>query len=162
MMSENLPARSRDTQPSATRSRNFFGDLFGFDPFRTPLGSFGDLSKGFGLEVSRTDDGYTIEFPVAGFKPEEIEVTVQGDTLVVSGKTDRRNFTRSLTLGEEIDPDDISAHVEHGMLTLQLKERPEVKPRRIAVQTGERATIPTVSGSTQERSAEKTDASVPG
>jgi HSP20 family protein len=157
-MAENLPVRSHGAQPGTVRSRSLFGDLFGFDPFRMPYASFGDLSKAFGLEVSRSDDGYTIEFPVAGFKPEEIEVTVQDDNLMISGKNERRSFTRSLTLAEEIDPDEIAAHVDHGMLTLRLKQRPEAKPRRIAVQAGASGAIPTVSGTTEERSPAKTGA----
>jgi HSP20 family protein len=112
-----------------------FSDLLGFDPFRSLFPAFANASA-FGLDVTRADDGYIVEIPVAGFRPDQIDITVQDDTVVVSGKSDRRSFTRSLVVPDEIDPDRISANVDHGLLTLNLPRRPESQPRRIKVQTG--------------------------
>lgn len=157
-MAGNLPVRSERNSPrSQGRSSDVFGTLFGFDPFRNVFPALsGTLAMG--MEVSRTEGGYTVEMPVPGFRPEQIEVTLQGDTLSVSGKSERHRFMRTLTLPEEIDPDGISANVEHGMLVLRLKERPEVAPRRIEVQSGQ-ATVQTVSGETTEQRSTENAAS---
>jgi HSP20 family molecular chaperone IbpA len=131
-MEENLPEKRATRMPPGESQRRHPGgllsNLLGYDPL------VGNMWQGYGMEVTRTEDGYTVEIPVPGYKPGEIDVTFQDDMLVVSGRSERRNFTRSLVLPDEIDPSDISASVAHGMLTLRLGRRPETKPRRIAVQ----------------------------
>jgi HSP20 family molecular chaperone IbpA len=112
-----------------TGGRSLFGDLLGFDPFRVPNGG------GFGFEISRAENGYKIELPVAGFRPDQIEVTIEDRVLTIVGKSEKRNFTRTLVIPEEIDAENISAGVEHGMLTLGLHLHPKAQPRKIAVQT---------------------------
>ncbi len=119
---------TRTTGNAAPRT---FGDVFGFDPFRNLLtGSAGYT----GIEVTRTESGgYTVEVPVAGFKPDEIEVTLEENVLTVQGKSERRQFTRSLLLPDEIDGDNIVAKVENGLLTLTLNVHPKTEPKKIAV-----------------------------
>ncbi|MGH7738322.1 MAG: Hsp20/alpha crystallin family protein [Candidatus Tyrphobacter sp.] len=109
-------------------ARNGF-DIFGWDPLRL----FGNWSHGLGIEVVRTENGYDVEMPVAGFKPDEIEVTVEDGVLTASGKSEKRSFRRSVVLPEEIDTDAIEAKVEDGLLTLTLKLHPKAQPKRIEV-----------------------------
>ena len=111
------------------------GDLFGFDPFRAFLGNYGSGTSGYGAEVQKTDNGWTIEIPVPGYQPDQIEVTVEDRVLTVSGKSERRTFQRSILIPQEVDPDAIAANVEHGMLTLSLQLHPKAQPRKIAVKT---------------------------
>src|SRR5579871_2144680 len=59
-----------------------FGDFLG-DPFRT---FFSPLSSFSGIEIGRNENGYAIEIPVAGFKPGDIEVTLEENVLTVAGK----------------------------------------------------------------------------
>jgi HSP20 family molecular chaperone IbpA len=105
-----------------------FRDLIGYDPFSR---FFSTLDPA--IEVFRTDEGYDVEIPVAGFKPGEIDITVKEDVLTVSGKTERRAFTRALQLPDDIDQSTIEAKVEDGMLSLKLKRRPETQPRKIEI-----------------------------
>jgi HSP20 family molecular chaperone IbpA len=51
----------------------------------------------------------------------------------LTGKSDRRSFTRSLQLPEDIDPQTIEASVANGMLTLTLRRHPNAEPRRITI-----------------------------
>jgi HSP20 family protein len=146
-------------------SRSWLGDIFGFDPvsmMRSP--------EAFGLSIERTDDGYRVEMPVAGFRPDDINITVEDRQLVVEGRNERRRFTRAIILPEEIDADKIDARVDNGLLTLMLPLHQKMQPRRIAVhvggttetaqsgssQGGTSSTVPTVSGETQERGARET------
>ena len=85
--------------------------------------------------VARTEHGYEIELPVPGFAPDQIDISLKDDTLTISGTTEKRSFTRSLVINDEIDPSGISARVEHGMLTIALNRRPEVQPRKIPIAT---------------------------
>jgi len=115
-------------RPSATR--RLLGDFLNFDPVR-------NLASGaFGFEVNKTESGYTVELPVAGFAPESIEVTLEDRLLTINGKTERRSFTRALLIPEEIDAETIGAKVEHGMLTIALNVHPKAQPRKINVAIG--------------------------
>jgi len=119
----------------ALAPRSLFGDVLGFDPFRNFFTGFGTgFAHSTGLEVTRNEaGGYVVEIPVAGFKPNEIEVTLEEGILTVRGKSERRQFTRSLLLPEDIDGDNIGAKVEHGLLTLSLNVHPKAEPKKIAV-----------------------------
>jgi HSP20 family molecular chaperone IbpA len=120
-----LVARTGRTAPRT------FGDVFGFDPFRNFVGGPAGYS---GIDVARTENGgYRVELPVAGSKPDDIEVTLEENVLTIIGKSERREFTRSLLLPDEIDGDNIEATVEHGLLTLTLNVHPKTQPKKIAV-----------------------------
>ncbi|MGD0474640.1 MAG: Hsp20/alpha crystallin family protein [Candidatus Velthaea sp.] len=110
-----------------TGSRRMLGDFLGFDPLRALT------TNGFGFEINKTDNGYSVEVPVAGYAPDQIDVTLEDRVLTVSGHNERRNFTRSLLIPEEIDADTIDAKVENGMLTIALNVHPKAQPRKIAV-----------------------------
>ena len=112
-------------------THTLLGDLFGFDPSR-----LAPSLESLGLDIQRTEGGYRVELPVAGFKPEEIAVSVEDNQLTVQGQNDRRRFTRQIGLPDEIDADKIEATVEHGLLTLSLPLHEKVKPRQIQVQVG--------------------------
>jgi HSP20 family molecular chaperone IbpA len=134
----NLANGQHDNAARRTTVARGLGDWFGLDPlnvfrnFYSPLALDATVSQG-GLDINRTENGYVVEIPVAGFKPEQIDVTYKDDVLSISGKSDRRTFTRSLMLPDEIDPDHVEAHVEHGLLTLTLNRRPETEPKRIPI-----------------------------
>jgi HSP20 family protein len=114
--------------------RSLFGDLLGFDPFRVfPGGNGNGNGYGYGFEISRAENGYKIELPVPGFRPDQVDVTIEDSVLSIVGKSERRNFTRTIVLPEEIDAENIGAHVEHGMLTLELRVHPKAQPRKITV-----------------------------
>jgi len=104
-------------------------DFFGFDPFRALAGN----TYGYQAEIQKTGDGWVLELPVPGFRPEQIEVTVEDRVLTVAGKSERRTFQRSFVVPEEIDPDAIEAKVENGLLSLSLRLHPKAQPRKIAV-----------------------------
>ncbi|HTJ28787.1 MAG TPA: Hsp20/alpha crystallin family protein [Candidatus Limnocylindria bacterium] len=105
------------------------------DPFRalfTAFPSFGN-GYGYGVDVQKTENGWSVEIPVPGLAPEQIEVTAEDRVLTVNGKNERRSFQRSILLPEEVDASAIEAKVEHGLLALTLPLHAKAQPRRIAV-----------------------------
>jgi len=122
--------------------RTIMGDLFGFDPFRLMA-----QPEALGFDIQRTDQGYRVEIPVPGFRPEDINVTVEDRNLTVEGRSDRRRFTRSVMLPDEVDADQVEANVEHGLLTLNLPLHPKAQPRRIEVKVGRQLTGTTAASS---------------
>ena len=119
---------------NAGLARPALNEWLGWDPFRTFFGNYGGAA---GMEINRTDAGYTVEIPVAGVKPDQIDVTLENGLLSVVGKTDKRSFTRTLLLPDEIDPDNVVARVEHGLLTLTLNVHPKAQPKKIQISSGE-------------------------
>jgi HSP20 family protein len=122
-----------DLATRSNGSRNLFSDVLGFDPFRNYYPASHLLQ---GVDIVRGENGYTVELAVPGFKPEQIDVTLDNGILTVSGKTEKRRFTRSLALPDEIDTENIQAKVEDGLLTLGLHFHPKAQPKKIAVQFG--------------------------
>ena len=45
------------------------------------------------------------------------------------------SFTRSFTLPEGIDGDNVSADLKNGVLTLSVPKKPEVQPRKVTINT---------------------------
>jgi len=97
------------------------------------------------------EDSYVLTMAVAGFGPDDIEVTAHENTLTVSGKAAPtasspengrllyrgiagRAFERRFVLADHIVIE--GAELEHGLLHVALKRQvPEaLKPRRIAIQ----------------------------
>jgi HSP20 family protein len=103
-------------------------EMLGYDPFRR---FFTNVDPQ--IDVIRTDSGYEVEIPVAGFKIDQIELIVKEHVLTLTGKSERRGFTRSLKLPEDVDAQTIEASVENGLLTLVLKRHADAQPRRIEI-----------------------------
>ncbi|GAC1585815.1 MAG: hypothetical protein NVS3B7_20720 [Candidatus Elarobacter sp.] len=122
-------------RPNAASNRGLAGDLFGFDPLRAFLGTVPNY--GFNGEIQKTEQGWTVELPVPGYKPDQIDVTVEDRVLTVTGKNERRSFQRSILLPEEVDAESIEAKVEHGMLALGLHLHPKAQPRKIEVRVAD-------------------------
>jgi HSP20 family protein len=103
------------------------------------------------FEVKETKDAFIFKADLPGVDEKDIEITVTGDRLVVSGKREleRReesdrfyayersygSFSRAFTLPEGVDPDNVKAELKNGVLGLTLPKRPEVQPKRITVGT---------------------------
>jgi len=103
----------------------------------------------FDLE-QQGNDRYRITLAVAGFRPNEIDITSQQNLLIVSGKKgDRdersyvhrgiaaRSFERRFVLGDYVQVR--SADLRDGLLSIELvREIPEeMKPRRIEIRGAE-------------------------
>jgi molecular chaperone IbpA len=95
------------------------------------------------------ENSYRISLAIAGFKPEQINVTLQQNTLVVTGQQNQkpqhdfvhrgiaaRNFERRFNLADFVEVKD--AAFEDGLLQVDLvRELPEaMKPRRIEIRSG--------------------------
>jgi HSP20 family protein len=66
------------------------------------------------------------------------------DEVVVAERPQGR-FSRQLFLGESLDPDQIQANYEHGVLTLHIPVAEKAKPRKVEVTTGGQPAVEVVS-----------------
>ena len=101
------------------------------------------------IDVYSTDDEIVVTAAIPGMDPESVNITVEGDTLIISGETPpmienvewsvierfHGKFTRSLTLNVPINTDNIEATFDKGLLTLVLPKAEAIKPKKIEVKT---------------------------
>jgi HSP20 family protein len=100
------------------------------------------------VNVFRSGDDVVIRIEIPGFAPENLSIESRGQTLSVSGKRTEEpvaegayhrrerfagEFSRSIQLPRDVDPAQAVASCKHGVLTLRVPARSEVKPRQIAV-----------------------------
>jgi molecular chaperone IbpA len=136
---------------------------FDFAPFRRSTVGFDRLfdmlensSAGQGQEnyppfdlIKKGENDYCIELAVAGFKPNEIDITAQQNVLIVSGRKNdesgekgsdyiyrgiaTRSFERRFALADHIQVK--GADMKDGLLSIELlREIPEaMKPRKINI-----------------------------
>jgi len=122
------------------------------DSFVRP-GTAGGQGQGtFPLDVAETENEFIIHATLPGIKPDDIQITMHGDTLTIRGESrfeeekkrqhwhvrERRfgTFTRSLSLGAPVDADRAETRFEHGILTLTLPKAEHAKPKQIKVGGG--------------------------
>ena len=91
-------------------------------------------------EVKTVEDGWEIEIPVPGLRAEDIDVHVSGRELWVRGAARRHaeqrsaagswarlsrnlSFTRSFLLPYAVDPNDVSARLEDGVLRIHIRRQ---------------------------------------
>jgi len=100
------------------------------------------------LDVSEGEDKYEVRASIPGMNPDDLEITIQGDTLTIHGEyksEDREghrwvmresrtgSFERRITFPTSVKVDQSEAHCENGMLVLTLPKADEARPRRITV-----------------------------
>ena len=118
--------------------------------------------------IARTgDDSYRLTMAVAGFSPDDLEMTVRENTLIIAGRVKPesntgellyrgiagRAFERRFVLADHIVVD--GADLQNGLLHVGLKRvMPEaLKPRRIAIGSNVQATIANDAGAADKQAA---------
>jgi len=99
------------------------------------------------LDVYAENDHYVIEAALPGLSPENVNVSVLGSQVTITGEypaaDEKRNylfrehpvgrFERTITLPTELDADAAQARYEHGLLRLTVPKAAAARPRRITV-----------------------------
>lgn len=125
-----------------------FSDFFG--PGGTAQGML--PARAFpALNVWEQGDAVVAEAEVPGVKPEDIDVEVVGNELILKGRRGgsqpegvsyhRRErgvgkFARTVRLPVEVDPDKVQAQLDNGVLRITLPKAETAKPHKIHVNTG--------------------------
>ncbi|MFN2484742.1 MAG: Hsp20/alpha crystallin family protein [Candidatus Limnocylindria bacterium] len=106
------------------------------------------------LDVHETADAVVVTVSLPGIKPEDVDVTMQGQTLTIRGEfkgdesverdqylyQERRygTFARQIQLPLRVQADKAEASFENGLLKLTIPKAEEVKPRQIQIKTAAR------------------------
>ena len=106
----------------------------------------------YGVDIREDSDHFYVEAELPGFRKEEVDITLENQTLTISAERKFENmqgdekkgelllherrysrFLRSFTLPPTVDEQSVNAKLADGMLTITLNKREETKPRRIQV-----------------------------
>ena len=110
--------------------------------FETALGGFAsDNANRFPVDLYEDKDNTYVRAELPGINREDINVEVVDGYLTVSatrktGTGDNEqsfSFSRSVSVGDEVQADKVTAAYENGILTVTLPKREEAKPRKITV-----------------------------
>lgn len=154
--------------PFSSRVRRSFEDpgVFGggreiermFDRLmRSPLMGDNDLVPSMGgpwmpsVDISETENEIVLRAEVPGINPEQIDITVSGDRLIISGEKSEEHeekeehyyhcerrfgaFERSIELPSTADVEKISADHTNGVLTVHVPKHEAAKPKRVQIES---------------------------
>jgi len=138
---------------------NPFRELAGFLENFADVNTATDNQLAFGSFVPAVDvyeDGHslTLKLEVPGLNEEDINVTLENNTLTVSGerkfekeekeenfhRIERRygSFTRTFRLPNTVDSEKVEAGYDKGVLKITLAKRAEAKPKTIKIASAEK------------------------
>ena len=126
--------RERELRPffSAFDSfaKNFFDDDFSADYQRT-----------MAVDIVERDNHFVVEANLPGFKKEDLNISLDNNTLIIEAKKDETkeekkntyycreryqgSYRREITLSDSVDKTHINARYEDGVLSLEI---PKIKP----------------------------------
>lgn len=106
------------------------------------------------VDIFEEADAIRIVAEIPGVNVKDVNISLEGNLLTIHGtkqqeaeeKTERVHryertygtFERSFTLPASVEPNDIKANYDNGVLTITLPKSERAKPRQIAVQVGNR------------------------
>jgi HSP20 family protein len=128
--------------------------LMRFDPFRE-LDRLADQAlagartvRTLPMEALRRGDQFIVSIDVPGTEPNDVDVTIErnvveitarrrpirqeGDDVIVDERP-QGEFRRQLFLGENLDPNNLSAACDRGVLTLTIPVSEASKPRKVEI-----------------------------
>ncbi len=102
------------------------------------------------VDVYETENGYILKAEIPGINREDIKLDINKNTLTLKGekkfeekverdkyiRVERRygTFSRSFTLSDKVDKENISANYKDGVLEITMPKKEEAKPKEIKVE----------------------------
>ena len=110
----------------------------------------GDVGAGLlPLDVYQTDNDVVIKATIPGIAPEEVDISITGDTVTIKGEQkeetevkdedymlkERRygSFSRSVSIPVSVKSDKADATFDNGVLKLTLPKAEEIRPKQIKI-----------------------------
>lgn len=123
---------------------DLFNQFFTGWPTESSMGSYWPA-----VDISEEDENIVVRAELPGVERDDIDISVQGNTLSIRGEKRQRkdeesgnyrhverrmgSFQRVFTLPTEVDAEKIEAHHRDGILTVTLPKSESAKPKRITV-----------------------------
>ncbi len=149
-------------QNNVTKSGSLFPELSSFrseidnlfDQFfrGSALSPRGAMAWAPNIDVKDNEKEILIKCELPGVDPKDVDLSLKGDVLTIKGQknsertedtdqyyvTERRfgSFLRAIELPDSVDTDSIKAEQRDGVLSIQLKKRPDSAQKKIPVASG--------------------------
>ena len=133
-----------------------------WDPFRDFQREVGRLFETLGplqhwrlpqgvppVNLYEVEDRYVLTTPLPGLLPEDVELSITGETLTIRGERKRSEgvaeenyrrqervlgrWSRTITLPNRVETARIAAYFAHGLLTVEIPKAEQARPRQINV-----------------------------
>lgn len=130
-------------------------EMMRWDPFREMAPIFPNLegvSFSPTFDVTESKDSYLFKADVPGVKKEDLDISITGNRIQISGKRDSEqesksdtvytyerqygSFARSFTLPEGADLDHAKSELKEGVLTLVVPKKPGAQAKKVAISSG--------------------------
>ena len=105
----------------------------------------GGRERSWGLDVRETEDSVVIEAEAPGFEPEDFDIEIRDDRLILSATRKaeledkgyrtwrQQELYRQVLLPSTVEPDKVEAKYRNGLLTVLLPRSERAKTRRVKV-----------------------------
>ncbi len=119
------------------------------DSFVRPRNGMMPRMTDLAVDMYETKDDVVVKATIPGVKPEDVDLTITGDTLTIRGQSKEEKetkeenyirrerysgtFSRSIQLPAGLQTDKAEATFDNGVLTLKLPKSEQVKPKSIKV-----------------------------
>ena len=113
------------------------------------------------VDIYEDEHNIVLKIEVPGIDEKDIDVSIQNNTLTVHGerkiekeekeenfrRVERQygSFIRSFTLPSSVDPGQVSARCDKGVLKINLAKKAEAKPTQIKVNVGSEKTLEAIA-----------------
>jgi len=119
--------------------------------FVHPVSYDGPAAAEFRVDVSENEQAYTLRAEIPGVKKEDINVTIDGDTVAIGAEVKHEKEVkngdrvlrseryhgkvyRAFTLGQAVEEAGTSARYENGVLELTLPKKAAAQAKRVTIQ----------------------------
>lgn len=101
------------------------------------------------LDIAESEDEFTVKAEIPGCKPEDVDISIHGSTLTISGEKKQEeerkekgyyhaersygSFRRDVNLASEVDAAKVEATCKDGILTVKLPKSEQAKPVKVKV-----------------------------
>jgi HSP20 family protein len=127
--------------------------MLSWEPFREIQAAYPEETFVFSpaFEVKETKTGFIIHADLPGVKAQDLDVSLTGNRLTIRGKRESEkkeqtdtyyvsersygSFTRTFTLPEGADPNQVRAELREGVLDLNIAKQAQMQPKKIVVKT---------------------------
>jgi HSP20 family molecular chaperone IbpA len=103
------------------------------------------------VDVYQTANDIVVQTMVAGVRPEDLDIVITRDMITIRGKREESrtineenyfskelywgSFSRTISLPEEVDPEESEATEKHGLLTIKLPKIDKEKKKSVKVKS---------------------------
>jgi len=144
------PKKKKAKEPKVEKEKKPKIEKTEIEPEASPLQTGGQLT----LDVYETKGDFIIQSTVAGVKPEDLDISIEGDLVSIRGARRKPiqeqeegkylyqecywgEFSREVILPEEVDATKAQAKIKEGILTLKIPKARKIQRKKITVASAE-------------------------